>query len=204
MDIFFQSFMLGLAITIPVGPATFLCINSTLNQGFRHGLVTSIGITLADSLYALVAVLGLGTITVFTSQYGFIPQVLGSLFLAYLGVKNLRKSSTLDAQKVVRASLLKNFLSSFFFTLSSPATLILFLAAMSLVQFQADMTRDIVFILLGFMLACMGFWLLLISVLLLFKKRLSENAINMMNKISGLIFIGFALVGFYMFFKNIL
>jgi threonine/homoserine/homoserine lactone efflux protein len=56
----FQGFVLGLIISILVGPVFLLLINTSLRYGFRAAMVLELGIISSDVSYILLAWLGLG------------------------------------------------------------------------------------------------------------------------------------------------
>lgn len=51
--------MIGFSIAAPVGPIGVLCIQRSLRDGFKIGLMTGFGAALADGIYGLIAGLGI-------------------------------------------------------------------------------------------------------------------------------------------------
>ena len=52
------------AIAAPVGPIGVLCIQRSLHDGFKIGLMTGLGAALADGCYGLIAGFGLTAVSV--------------------------------------------------------------------------------------------------------------------------------------------
>lgn len=84
---FFKGLAIGLAIAAPVGPIGVLCIQRSLHDGFKIGLMTGLGAALADGFYGLVAALGLTAISSLLITQQFWIRLIGGLFLLYLGLR---------------------------------------------------------------------------------------------------------------------
>src|SRR5690349_8507582 len=86
---FLKGLLIGLAIAAPVGPIGILCIQRSLQEGFKIGLFTGLGAAMADGTYGLMAGFGLTAISSLLVSYQFWIRILGGLFLLYLGIKLL-------------------------------------------------------------------------------------------------------------------
>ncbi len=81
--------VLGLAISAPVGPIGVLCIRRTLAEGRVVGLVSGLGAATADALYGALVAFGLTAVTSLLVGGTFWLQLIGGLFLLYLGVQTM-------------------------------------------------------------------------------------------------------------------
>src|SRR5277367_2087500 len=63
LNFFIKGLIIGFAIAAPVGPIGVLCIQRSLHDGFKMGLMTGMGAALADGTYGLVAGLGLTAVS---------------------------------------------------------------------------------------------------------------------------------------------
>lgn len=81
--------VLGLAISAPVGPIGVLCIRRTLAEGRVVGLVSGLGAATADALYGALVAFGLTAVTSLLVGETFWLQLIGGLFLLYLGVQTM-------------------------------------------------------------------------------------------------------------------
>ena len=52
-ELFLKGLIIGFAIAAPVGPIGVLCMQRSLNDGFKVGLMTGMGASLADGVYGL-------------------------------------------------------------------------------------------------------------------------------------------------------
>src|SRR3990167_10844249 len=85
--LFLKGLLIGFAIAAPVGPIGVLCIQRSLHDGFKVGLMTGLGAALADGTYGLIAGFGLTAISSLLVAQQFWIRVIGGLFLLYLGIK---------------------------------------------------------------------------------------------------------------------
>jgi hypothetical protein len=60
LDLFLRGLLIGLAVAIPVGPISLLCLHRTLAGGWRAGFAAGMGAATADAVYATATGLGLG------------------------------------------------------------------------------------------------------------------------------------------------
>ena len=65
---FLKGFIIGIIMAAPVGPLAILVIRRSLTKGYKEGIATALGISLADGLYALIAALGLTTVSSFVLE----------------------------------------------------------------------------------------------------------------------------------------
>ncbi|HRR58994.1 MAG TPA: LysE family transporter, partial [Paludibacteraceae bacterium] len=54
LQIFLTGIIIGLFISVPIGPLGILCIQRTLNRGRAYGIVTGLGATTSDLIYAVL------------------------------------------------------------------------------------------------------------------------------------------------------
>ena|SRR5579872_1915242 len=86
-ELFLKGLIIGFAIAAPVGSIGILCIQRSLHDGFKVGVMTGLGAELADGTYGLIAGFGLTTVSSMLIAQQFWIRVIGGLFLLYLGIK---------------------------------------------------------------------------------------------------------------------
>lgn len=121
-----KSFIIGFIMPIPIGPLGLLCIRRTLSDGIKFGIASGLGIATVDGFYAALSTYGSSFIYNFFIQHKFILQLIGSLFLIFLGVKTFFSRSDKEAHIRSTNSLFHSYLSTLFITLSNPANLLAF------------------------------------------------------------------------------
>ncbi len=74
-----KGFALGFAVAAPLGPVGALCINRTLQRGFRVGLAGGFGTALADAFYGGLAALGFAAFSAFLAGIDGPMRLFGGL-----------------------------------------------------------------------------------------------------------------------------
>ncbi|MEI6105449.1 MAG: LysE family transporter [Opitutae bacterium] len=129
---FVKGLILGLSVAAPIGPINLLCIQRTLSRGRWHGFVSGLGAATADTLFAVIAALGLTTISSFMIRQQFWLQLGGGLFLVYVGLKIALAPPTAQTGKSNEApGLARAYWSILLLMLANPATLLLFFAVLA-------------------------------------------------------------------------
>ncbi|MFN3235183.1 MAG: LysE family translocator [Gammaproteobacteria bacterium] len=191
MLIFLKGLIIGFAIAAPVGPIGLLCIQRSLHHGFKIGLLTGLGAALADGCYGVIAGFGLTAVSTFLIQHKLIIQMLGGLFLIFLGGKLfVSQIASSDEKQDAEKSSWHAFLSTYFLTLSNPATILSFIAIFAGLGLGSTHTNYVhaVLLVLGVILGSSTWWLLLSGgVAFVLHHRLSENSIKYINYLSGVI-----------------
>lgn len=85
--LYLRGLLIGLAIAAPVGPIGVLCIRRTLAYGWASGFVSGLGAATADAIYGSIAAFGLGVVSNLLLGQQVFLQLVGGLFLFYLGLR---------------------------------------------------------------------------------------------------------------------
>lgn len=188
---------IGLLLSISVGPALFSVIKQSLNNGPRGGIAFALGVLASDITLVLVA-------NVFTELFRSLRfyekqiGIVGSIFLVSMGIFFLffKKVKVNEAgQQVFRhrkRDLAKISLSGYFMNLLNPAVIILWITiSSSLILFPSSykVTVYSTCLLIAF----------LADVAKVFmagkiRNRLTPHNIHIINRVNGLILIGFGAV----------
>lgn len=185
---------IGFAIAAPVGPIGVLCIRRTLAEGRGAGLVSGLGAATADAMYGFIAAFGVTYISnILVGQQTWI-RLVGGLFLCYLGIRTLMaRPAEEPSSSAEGVSLIGDYISTFFLTLTNPMTILSFAAIFAGLGIGSD-TGDYLcaaLLVLGVFLGSGLWWLLLSSGLSLFQTKLKPRALGWVNTISGIIILGF-------------
>lgn len=194
--IFIKGFIIGLAIAAPVGPIGVLCIHRSLQQGFKIGAMTGIGAAFADSLYGFIAAFGLTSISTFLIAQQFWIRLVGGLFLLYLGIKFFFTKSSYQQRNKRESSSLHAFITTFFLTVTNPATILSFVAIFAGLGIGTIQTNYLQawLLVLGVLIGSAMWWLILSAMIaFVLRHRLNILSLRTINRLSGLIMLGFAL-----------
>ena len=122
-----KGLVIGFSIAAPVGPIGLLCIRRSLANGRLVGFVSGLGAATADTLYGVVAALGLTAVTQVLIEHRVWLQLGGGVFLLCLGVTTLRSRPPVEEAKAARAANLSTaFGSTLALTLMNPMTILSF------------------------------------------------------------------------------
>ena len=200
--LFLKGCTIGFAIAAPVGPIGLLCIQRSLRYGLKIGLMTGLGAATADTLYGLIAALGLTALSsLLIAHQGWI-HFLGGLFLMALGLRLMMKKN--------RDALTKNgsdkspwhaYGTTLLLTLMNPLTILSFMAIFAGLGLGTQHRNYIhAFVLvIGIFLGSSLWWLSLSSgIACILHHRIQENSMNLINKISGAMLFVFGIVAFWL------
>jgi threonine/homoserine/homoserine lactone efflux protein len=92
--------IIGFSVAAPVGPIALLIMRRSLNEGRLSGFVSGLGAATADLLCGLIAALGVTALTSLIDTHRSSLQLIGGLFMIWLGVHAFRaKDPTTAAQR---------------------------------------------------------------------------------------------------------
>jgi threonine/homoserine/homoserine lactone efflux protein len=200
LDLLLRGGLIGLSIAAPVGPIGVLCIRRTLAEGWIYGLVSGLGAATADAMYGCIAAFGLTWISSALVSHQIWLRLIGGLFLCYLGVRTLVAMPVTAATTSNSGSMLRAYASTLFLTLTNPVTILAFaaiFAGLGLAETSGSYESAGLMV-LGVFLGSACWWLLLSGGVSLFRTRFTPSGMRWVNRISGLIILGFgvaALVG---------
>jgi len=196
---FFKGLLIGFAIAVPVGPIGFLCLRRTLVYGRVTGFVSGLGAATADALYGLIAAFGLTAISSFLMRMESWLQFFGGLFLVALGLKTaLAKPPAKDATEAPPTpsrSWQAAYLSTFALTLTSPATVLAFVAIFAGVGLGVSATTPLhaLELVAGVFTGSATWWLLLSLGAGALRDRLHAQTLHYLHVISGLCIVALGL-----------
>lgn len=173
LKLFIKGIILGFSVAAPVGPIGILCIRRTLEYGRLSGFVSGLGAAFADMIYAIIAAFGLTYISNVLTDWQDWLQLAGGLFLLYLGWKTFFAKPRSNLNEPIHKSLLNDFLSIFFLTVTNPMTIFAFLgvfAALGLTTANGNYLHALLLV-LGVFLGSATWWLLLSEGVTLLEKK---------------------------------
>lgn len=188
-EFFWKGFALGFAIAAPVGPIGILCIRKTLQFGKISGLCSGLGAAVADTLYGSLAAFGLTFLSAQLLAWSHWLKFVGSFFLLFLSYRSFRAKPQEPEQRLHRMSLLKDFVGTFFLTLTNPLTFLCYLAvfaAMGLTEAASNSFSSISLI-TGVFAGSAFWWLILSEGVGLLRHKLSKKTMIWINRTAGII-----------------
>lgn len=188
----FRGIVIGLMVSVPLGPMGVLIIQKTLQKGAFAGFVAGMGAAFADLFYATVAAFGLGVVLNAIQSHELILQIIGGIFLVIVGatiyfgnpLKQIRMK-----KRVSKKGLLGDFLTLFFLTVSNPVAIVVFMAVFAGASVFGDTPslRVEMFVLLGILLGGGLWWYTLSTLVDLFRKKFRLRVLIRINRVSGIV-----------------
>ncbi|GAB1415261.1 LysE family transporter [Paludibacter sp.] len=191
--------IIGILISIPLGPIGVLCVQRTLNRGRRYGIATGLGATFSDLFYTIIALFFIGFVVDYIETRQTIIQIIGSFIVIVFGFFIYRNNSvrTQIPKKNSNDSLIGDFFSSFILTFSNPLILFVLIALFARFNFLNENTTvfhnviGIFSILIGAYL----WWSTLTFLVSKFRNKLTYTGIKLLNRVIGMIIMGIGIVG---------
>jgi len=199
LDTIYKGIIVGLFVSIPLGPIGMLCIQRTLNRGQKYGIATGLGATTSDLLYTIVSLFFLSFVVDIIEQYKFIIQISGSAILIIFGyfIFNSHPSAQPKPHESKQFSIFGDFITSFGLTLSNPLVLFVLIALFAKFEFITnestliEIGTGIVSILSGALL----WWSILTLLVSKFRQKLNINGLRTINKVTGIIIVLIGVAG---------
>ncbi|MGB3668611.1 MAG: LysE family transporter [Phormidesmis sp.] len=202
-----KGILLGLAIAAPVGPIGLLCIRRTLAEGRWIGLASGCGAATADASYGIIAAFGLSALSDLLVSNTVYLQIVGGLFLCYLGLKTafslslapaleaLSDSALSDLSLISVKDLASAYTTTLALTLTNPATILSFIAIFAgLGITQSDYLQSVTLV-FGVFSGSLLWWLVLVSGVAYLRSRLTAQRLARFNRFSSKLF-GLVIFGF--------
>ncbi|MFW5805283.1 MAG: LysE family translocator [Bacteroidales bacterium] len=196
--IFIKGILIGIAVSVPLGPMAMMVVTRTLNHGRKTGFFSGLGVATADTIFAIVAIFGLSAITDFFFEFELVFKLIAAAILIFLGVRLFTRNPAVERRKAktIHPRVWSNYNSMVLFTLSNPAFVLVhggILAAFGLITKDMHI-NDMLLLVVG--VACGGvlWWFFLTSVLSHFGRNISLRGLLWMNKIAGIAILIFGVM----------
>lgn len=193
MTLFLKGLAFGFLLAAAVGPMWVLCFRRSVASGALAGIVSGLGIAVADGFYGAVAAFGLTAISGFLLGYSFWLGLAGASFLLYLGFRTLIAPPAQDKAETPPKGLAASFFSMLGLTLTNPPTILAFaaiFAGLGLVS-SADYGAA-ARVVAGVFLGSAAWWLVLAGAAARLRHRMSPRLVRGINVVAGLSILAFA------------
>ncbi len=194
-----HGFFVGIIISVPLGPVNVICLLQTLKKGRSHGFKSTIGASIADTIFAIIASFGVKILITFITdnkmafEFGSGFVILG--FGIFLFFNNLEKY--LAEEEVVYPHF-GNYLKSFLFSISNPLTALFFvayLANLATPRSEFNVETSIFFV-SGVLFGSLSWFYALSGIVALLKDKIELKYFQYINFVFGcvLCIAGFVLI----------
>ncbi|MBE9512215.1 MAG: LysE family translocator [Bacteroidetes bacterium] len=190
-----KGIIVGLVVSIPLGPMGVLCVQRTLNKGKSSGFSSGLGIATADAIFALIAGLGISFIIHFLSEQQLIIKIIGGLVIAFIGLKIFIANPVKQLKKHRRAgkNLFEDFISILFMALSNPFTIFLYIAIFAGLNLHDASSGyfSALLVVAGVFMGASFSWFTISTVVNHFRANIRLRRLMWINRIAGITIILF-------------
>lgn len=193
----FVGLIVGLVISVPIGPINVTVISKGFKQGFNNAYAVGLGASAMDFVYCSATMLGLSAI-VHTIEVNIIFQIIGFLLLAYLGVRDVRtkvETFRYEGFEARSGRFHSAFLVGVFMYVSNPTLVAFWLMLSGVIQSSGMIGDGIV----GVALFALGvgagtslWYYLLLKAISWKKESFRAETLTVFSKISGYIMLSFS------------
>lgn len=194
--------MLGCILALSVGPVIFTVIKQSLNNGHIGGISFVAGVWISDILLVIISNAFSALVTELL-EYKSVIGYIGSAFLVVMGVYylffkkvTLRPEGDNTIARFRKRDMLKIFSSGFFINTLNPTVFVFWLATATAMAAKFNFQQRVIIfaVCITFNMAADSFKVLLADRL---RTKLTLHNITVINKVSGLILVGFGLALLY-------
>ncbi len=193
---FLKGILIGLIFGVPVGAVGAMTVQRTWEYGIRAGLLTGMGSSIADCIYAAIGVFGLTVISDFLLQHQTAIHLVGGAIVLFMGIRLLfRKGEAAEVPAV--SGKVRMMLSSFAVGITNPVAILTFLFAFSWFGIAGDNTKGSGWlVVLGVFVGTYLWWGGLTAAVALARKKKRADSFRKMNRIFGVVLSLFGILVF--------
>ena len=193
LEILLKGIILGLTVSMPLGPIGIILINRTIKRGMLSGFFSGLGMASADTLLAILAGIGFTVIVSFINKEMFIISLIAGVIIIGVGLKVFLSNPVKDMRnrEIANKSLWRDYYSVFVLSISNPYTIFIFVAFFSGVHINGNVKPELVpfFLIPGVFVGAISWWFFLSYFVSRFKKKIRLRLIVRINKVAGIVVI---------------
>ncbi|MBP3356436.1 MAG: LysE family transporter [Rikenellaceae bacterium] len=187
-----RGIVVGLLVSIPLGPVGVLCIQRTLSKNRRSGFASGLGAATADTLFATVAFFFLSMVVSFIESNMVLVKVVGGICVVIVGVHIFMANPAVQIRRnrAGRSNLWQDYISVLLITLANPALVLVFVALFA--AFGIDSTAGLpkgLFMIAGVFGGACSWWFLLTMVVNLVRRKFRPRHLLWINRVSGAVIV---------------
>lgn len=194
-----KAIVVGVAASAPIGPIAIFVIQRTLCNGFKPGFIVSLGATVVDTVYAVIAVFALTFVQDFIEGNSIPIFICGGVIIIALGLSMAlanpfrklkdedKDGETTDDSDVSAADFLKACAMGF----SNPGAIAVMLALMAFFGIGESRPKDWSFfpIILGIAGGSVLYWFAVTELLSKFRSQFNMRTLLWINRAAGAVVI---------------
>jgi threonine/homoserine/homoserine lactone efflux protein len=191
---------MGVLLAMPFGPINLLGLQRAVERGFFGGMAAAIGIMAADGLIALGAALGVNAISGAVREYRTAIQLVGGAALLAFGINLCVTKATIISDPRAEKASLRDYAwdipQTFILTLTNPGALLGLIAIYGGVStfVEIDSYIDAFTMVAAILGGSFLYWFVVSQFIATIRHRLDVVRLGQINRLAGLLLIGFGFV----------
>lgn len=189
----FQGIFLGCVLSALIGPVFFLLIQTSIKKGFRAAMFLELGIFASDAFCVWLCYMGLADI-VQNPEYEKAIAIIGGSILIAFGIASIfshKKMENANPEEI-KIKIPRLILKGFFFNISNPSVILFWIGSVGVAISQFNSQKgDIFTYFCGTLVTLLGIDILKAYLAIKIKAVLTPKIFDTVNKIAGIIIIGF-------------
>lgn len=192
--------IMGLLLAMPFGPVNLLAMQRAVERGFLGGMAAGLGVMLGDGLIALCAALGVNAVSGAIKDYRTPIQLIGGAALVLAGTKLYFTKAVIQIEKPDHPATFWDYIwevpQMFLLTITNPAAVLGLFAIFGGVStfVEIDTYIDAFTIVAAIMGGSFLYWFVVSQFIAAIRHRFTAVRLEQINRIAGLILIGFGCV----------
>ena len=210
-----KGFVVGICCSAPVGPLGVLCIQRTISRGRWHGVVTGLGATTSDLIYAIMVSVSMAFITDFIDAHLSIIQLFGAVVIGAFGIHIYRSKPIEEVEqrkkrkkphkhmpeekqppywrRLMKNQMFHDYITAFGLCFSNPLIIFLFIGLFAQFHVMSTSSHFInVLTLFALLVGAFCWWLTLTYIVGRFRGNFKQRGLRILNHITGGILIAAA------------
>jgi len=192
-----KGFVLGLLVSIPLGPVGAIAVQRTIGKGYKAGLLGGLGAACADLVYAVIAGFGVSVVINWLVKVRTWIQIGGSFIFMFMAYKVFFTNPAIQVRRHRRQKHrpLEDFFATFLLTFSNPTPVFVFMAAFAGFFVHEEVQYlEIILSIVGVFFGCLSWWVVLVSGVNMFRNKIRLRHLLWVNKITGVVVFIFAIL----------
>ena len=189
--------LIGILFGVPIGAVGAMSMQRTLTHGIWAGIVTGMGSSIADVLYACVVAFGFGIISDMLLKNQTVINIVGGSIIFIMGINMILKKNQ-EVERIPKVTDdVKMFLQSFVIGITNPTAILSFIFACTCFEISGQMDLfDGFQLVIGVFVGTMIWWVLLAVITNTLKNKIGEQRLKNTNKIFGVMLIIVSIIVF--------
>lgn len=187
---FFIGVLIGIVFGVPVGVIGILTIQRTMAGGAKAGLISGLGSSTADIIYAAIGCMGTSFISSFLIRNEKVINVFGSVLIVCIGLSIIFKEKKFDNKDDKASNLVSYFISSFVINITNPIAIFGFatvFTSFGIVRKTSSIGN--ILLILGIFIGSYLWWILIAIFFTRFKGRITEKQYGKISNVFGVLII---------------